>query len=74
MLVYNILTLVKAFVKSDNGVYPLIRTIWHLIIANVALAFLTALTLCLECFKSFDTIIPKSVSSLTDCKMSPFKL
>ena len=53
----------KAFVKSGNGVL-IHDTIWCFIIPNVILAFLTALTHCLDGIKSFDTILPKSGSSV----------
>ena len=45
-----------------------------LIIPSVILAFLTELhvTHCFEGFKSLEIITPKSVSSVKDCKPSPF--
>ena len=45
-------------------VFLSLDTIWRSIIPNVILAFLTALTHCFEGFESFDTMIPKSVSSV----------
>ena len=40
-------------------VFLSLDAIWRLIIPNVILAYLSALTHCFEGFKSFDTIIPK---------------
>ena len=56
---------------SDNDVLSL-DSFNHCECHNVILAFLTTLTHCSEGFKSFDTIITKSASSVTDYKFSPF--